>query len=445
MAGGTWTTQNKVRPGVYIRFTTNRALGLTVGERGVVTICEPMSWGPVGEVMTVANGDNMVPFTGYDITNEKNRFLREIFRGTNRTSPPTTLYLYRPTAASSAKATVTTGALTATAKYPGVRGNDITIVVTEDVDNEGSFFVSTVVDGEIQDQQSAETVADLVPNDWVDWSGTGALTATVGAPLTSGADGTVAASAYSDYLEAIEPYKFDVIIYDGSDSTVQDSMVGFVNRLADENGQYTQLVAANLTAPDSRFVINVMSGVTLADGTELTPQQVTWWAGGATAGAQFNESLTYATYPTAVAVSPLLTNNQIISALQSGQFILVADFDEVHVEQDIDSLTTYTTDIGVVYKKNRIIRLCNTIANDIYQQFSQNYIGVVNNNDAGRARFKAAIVGYLYQIQDAEGIQNFDPEDVEVLPGIDIDAIVVNVAFYAVDAVEKIYMTVSVS
>ena len=445
MAGGTWTTQNKVRPGVYIRFTTNRALGLTVGERGVVTICEPMSWGPVGEVMTVANGDDMTPYTGYDITNEKNRFLREIFRGTNRTSPPTTLYLYRPAATSSAKATVTVGALTATAKYPGVRGNDITIVVTEDVDNEGSFFVSTVVDGEIQDQQSAETVADLVPNDWVDWSGTGALTATVGAPLTSGADGTVAASAYSDYLEAIEPYKFDVIIYDGSDSTVQDSMVGFVNRLADENGQYTQLVAANLTAPDSRFVINVMSGVTLADGTELTPQQVTWWAGGATAGAQFNESLTYATYPTAVAVSPLLTNNQIISALQSGQFILVADFDEVHVEQDIDSLTTYTTDIGVVYKKNRIIRLCNTIANDIYQQFSQNYIGVVNNNDAGRARFKAAIVGYLYQIQDAEGIQNFDPEDVEVLPGIDIDAIVVNVAFYAVDAVEKIYMTVSVS
>ena len=445
MAGGTWTTQNKVRPGVYIRFTTNRALGLTVGERGVVTICEPMSWGPVGEVMTVANGDDMTPYTGYDITNEKNRFLREIFRGTNRTSPPITLYLYRPAATSSAKATVTTGTLTATAKYPGVRGNDITIVVTEDVDNEGSFFVSTVVDGEIQDQQSAETVADLVPNDWVDWSGTGALTATVGAPLISGADGTVAASAYSDYLEAIEPYKFDVIIYDGSDSTVQDSMVGFVNRLADENGQYTQLVAANLTAPDSRFVINVMSGVTLADGTTLTPQQVTWWAGGATAGAQFNESLTYATYPTAVAVSPLLTNNQIISALQSGQFILVADFDEVHVEQDIDSLTTYTTDIGVVYKKNRIIRLCNTIANDIYKQFSQNYIGVVNNNDAGRARFKAAIVGYLYQIQDAEGIQNFDPEDVEVLPGIDIDAIVVNVAFYAVDSVEKVYMSVSVS
>ena len=48
MAGGTWTSQNKVLPGVYIRFKTGQALGLTVGDRGVVTICEPISWGPVG-------------------------------------------------------------------------------------------------------------------------------------------------------------------------------------------------------------------------------------------------------------------------------------------------------------------------------------------------------------------------------------------------------------
>ena len=446
MAGGTWTNQNKVRPGVYIRFTTGRIVGLTVSDRGVVTICEPLSWGPVGQVMEIENGADMIPFTGYDYTNEKNRFLREIFRGTNRTDAPRLLYLYRPTASGSASAAVTAGVLTATAKYPGVRGNDISIVITEDVDSEDDeFFVSTVVDGAIQDQQHAATADALEDNDWVTFSGTGALTATVGSPLTGGLDGTVASSAYSTYLQAIEPYKFDVIIYDGSDSTVQDAFINFVNRLADENGQYTQLVAAGLTNPDSRFVINVASGVTLADGTVLTPQQVTWWAGGATAAAKYNESLTYATYPTAVAVSPLLTNNQIIQALEGGEFVLVADFDEVHVEQDINSLTTYTTDIGTVYKKNRVIRLCNTIANDIYQQFAQNYIGVVNNNEAGRARFQSAIVGYLLQIQANEGIQNFEAEDVEVLPGIDIDAIVVNVALQVVDSVEKIYMTIECS
>lgn len=445
MAGGTWSSQNKVRPGVYIRFTSSRGLDLNVGERGVVTICEPMSWGPVGVVQTVEPGDDMRPYCGYDITAPQARFLNEIFKGTNRTSAPYRLYLYRPTASGSAEATATTGVLTATAKYPGVRGNDITIVITEDVDDEGSFTVSTVVDNVIQDEQTAETVAELVANDWVTWSGTGALAATVGAPLTGGADGTVASSAYSAYLTAIEPYKFDVMIYDGTDTTVQDAMVAFVKRLADENGQYSQLCAANLTNPDSRYVINVCSGVTLNDSTELTAAQTCWWAGGAEAGAQYNESLTYAAYPGAIACSPVMANSQYIDAINAGKLVLFADDNVVKVETDINSLVTYTTDITSVYRKNRVMRLCNTIANDVYQQFSDGYIGVVNNNEQGRAMFQSAIVGYLLDIQANQGIQNFEPEDVEVLPGDDIDAIVVNIVIQAVDAVEKIYMTIEVN
>ena len=147
----------------------------------------------------------------------------------------------------------------------------------------------------------------------------------------------------------------------------------------------------------------------------------------------------------AVAATPVMTNNQIISALNAGKLILAAEDGKVRVEQDINSLVTYTTDIGKVYRKNRVIRLCNTIANDIYQQFSDNFLGVVNNNEAGRSRFQAVIVGYLLDIQANEGIQNFDAEDVEVLAGDDIDAILVNVAIQAVDSVEKIYMTIEVS
>lgn len=445
MAGGTWSSQNKVRPGVYIRFTSSRGLGLIVGERGVVTICEPMSWGPVGMVQTVEAGDDMRPYCGYDITAPQARFLNEIFKGSNRTSAPYRLYLYRPTASGSAEATATTGVLTATAKYPGVRGNDITIVITEDVDNEGSFTVSTVVDNEIMDEQTAETVADLVANDWVEWSGTGALTATVGAPLTGGADGTVQSSAYPDYLEAIEPYKFDIMIYDGTDTTVQDAMIAFVKRMCDDNGQYCQLVAAGLTNPDSRFVINVNSGVTLNDGTVLTAAQTCWWAGGAEAGAKYNESLTYAQYPGAIACSPVMKNSQYIEALTSGELVLYAEDGKVRIEQDINSLVTLTQDTTKPYQKNRVIRLCNTIANDVYRQFTDSYIGVVNNNDEGRMMFKNAIVGYLLDIQANNGIQNFEPEDVEVLPGTDIDAIVVNIVIQAVDSVEKIYLTIEVN
>lgn len=444
MSGGTWTSQNKVLPGVYIRFKTGRALGLTVGERGVVTICEPMSWGPVGVVNTVTLTTDMTPITGYDITAPQNQFLQEMFKGTNRTSAPTTILLYRPTASGSAQATATTGVLTATALYPGARGNDITIAITELTEPESTFTVSTIVDGAIVDQQTAAQVSDLVANAWVSWSGTGALTATTGTALTGGLDGTVQAAAYSTYLSAIEPYKFDIMVYDGNDSTVQTALLAFIERVNENNGQYCQLVAAELTNPNSRYVINVNSPATLSDGTELTPEQVCWWVGGAQAGAMYNQSLTYAQYPGAVS-TVMWTVEEYANQIQAGNFVLFAEDGVVKVKQDIDSLVTYTEDIGQVYSKNRVMRLCNTIANDIFQQFSANFIGVVNNNEAGRARFQTAIVGYLQQIQDNQGIQNFTPEDVEVLPGSAIDAIVVNVAIQAVDSVEKIYMTIEVS
>ena len=445
MAGGTWTSQNKIRPGVYIRFSSTRGLGLTVSDRGTVAIAESLSWGPVETVQEIEAGANMTPYTGYDITNANNRFLNEIFKGTNRTAAPNKVLLYRLGASGQTAATATVAPLTATAKYPGTRGNDISIVITELTTPADTYTVSTVVDGEIVDQQTAKTVEGLVPNDWVTWSGTGALAASVGTPLTNGANGTPASSDYTDFLTAIEPYKFDVLLYDGTDTTVQDAMVAFVKRLSEEEGMYTQLVAAGLTNPDSRFVVNVMSGVTLSDGTVLTPQQTVWWAGGALAGAQYNESLTYASYPSAVDVSPKLTNSGYEQALSDGQFVLFADDGVVKVEQDINSLVTYTTDITEPYHKNRVMRLLNTIANDIYQQFSDGYIGVVNNNEAGRMQFKAAIVGYLLTIQANNGIQNFDAEDVEVLPGEDIDAIVVNLAITPVDSVEKIYVTITVN
>ena len=40
-AGGTFTVQNKVRPGVYFRFRSKNKQDLTVGDRGIAALCEP--------------------------------------------------------------------------------------------------------------------------------------------------------------------------------------------------------------------------------------------------------------------------------------------------------------------------------------------------------------------------------------------------------------------
>ena len=97
------------------------------------------------------------------------------------------------------------------------------------------------------------------------------------------------------------------------------------------------------------------------------------------------------------------------------------------------------------FAKNRVMRVLNQFCNDVYKQFSLYYIGKTNNNDDGRNLLKGWIVGYLNEMQANGGIQNFEPDDVEVLPGNEIDAVIVNVAIQPVDSIEKIYMTVNVS
>lgn len=445
MAGGNWETQNKVRPGVYINFQTNEQLRLTIGERGTVAICEPMSWGPVGQIMTVNAGADTTPFCGYAITEPGARFLSEMFKGTDRTDGPNTVLLYRPPASSSAEATLTAGVLTATALYPGVRGNDIAIAITALTEPESTYQVDTLVDGVVVDSQQAAEAEDLVANAWVTFSGTGALAAKTGQALTGGNDGTVQATAYSTFLETLEPYDFDVLVYDGEDSTVLTAYQTFVERMVSQEGKYCQMVAAEMTNPDSQYVINNIAGAVMSDGTTFTPQQVCWWLGGAEAGASYNESLTYAQYPGAVNVSPLMTNSQYVAAIQAGEIALVPDNGVVKIEQDINSLVTFTQTNGSVFHKNRVIRLCSQIGNDLYQQFSDFFIGQVNNNEQGRSILQSAVIAYLLSLQQQQAIQNFEAEDITVQQGDDIDSVIINLAVSVVDSIEKVYMQVTVS
>lgn len=440
-AGGTWTVQNKVRPGIYFKFRSKNKQNLTVGDRGKVTICEPMSWGPVGKVMEIAAGDDLTPYTGYDITDAHNRFASMIFSGSNRTAAPTKLLLYRPAAADSAKATGTIAPLTATAKYPGSRGNDIVVIATALTEPAGSFQVSTVVDGVVKDQQTGKTVADLTGNDWVDFSGTGALAANVGTRLSGGKDGEVNSAAYSTYLTNIEPYNFDSMLYDGDDTTAKNAMETFIKRVNTELGRFSQLVEANATNPDSRFIVNVCSGLVMNDGTTLTPKEAVWWVGGALSGATYGNDLTNAAVPNAVDISPKMTHNQYVDAINSGKFVFNADDGTVRVEYDINSLVTYTSEIGEVYRYNRTMRLCNTIANDLYKQFAKSYVGIVDNTKDGRRDYKSAIVKYLGALQSDKGIQNFDGEtDVVVEKGEAKDAVLVYLAIEAVGSSNKIYI-----
>ena len=96
MAGGNWTSQNKVLPGVYINVKSRENIHAETGERGVVAIAEPLSWGKTGVVQQIEPGEDLRPYIGYDLTQPQALFLREMMKGSDASAGPKKILLYRP-------------------------------------------------------------------------------------------------------------------------------------------------------------------------------------------------------------------------------------------------------------------------------------------------------------------------------------------------------------
>ncbi|WP_338042476.1 phage tail sheath family protein [Paenibacillus ginsengarvi] len=430
-------TQNKVLPGVYINFTGKRQAVGAVGERGTMTMGLSMSWGTPKTVIEIHPGDDLSVTLGYDITASQLLLVREALKRAQ------TVLLYRLN--SGTKATVTTGNLTATAKWGGIRGNDLSVVIQTNLDDEDLFDVHTLLSGEVVDTQTVAAIPGLVANDWVVWSGTGNLATTAGAPLVSGADGSVTNSDYSDYLSAIELYDFNTIAYPGTANDLKALYVAFAKRLRDDEGKKIHVVLENYTTADFEGVISVKNGVRLSDGTILTAAQATAWVAAATAGAAMNESLTYEAYDDAVDVGTRYTNSQLEAAVSAGEFVFVPAQEKAKVLVDINSFTSFEPTKGKMFSKNRVIRVLDGIGNDFKRIFESAYLGKVGNSADGRELLWGECAAYLRNLQNIGALQNVDPQtDLSVQQGTDSDSVYIEVNVQPIDSVEKIYMKVTV-
>lgn len=438
MAGGTWTTQDKARPGVYINFSSEGAVTGGSATAGVVSVALALPWGEPHRMLEISSPADIQDKLGYAAAAPEMLLVREALKRAR------TVLAYRLNEGT--KAAATHNGLTATARYGGVRGNDILLAIQENAEQSGSFRVTTYVDGAEADTQVAAEIEDLQANRWVIFSGTGELVASAGVPLVGGADGTVASQAHDDYLAAAELLDLNTIALVSNNAALKTSYAGFAERVRDVEGKKIQVVISN--APDINYegVIKVKNGVILADGTELSAEEATVWVAAATASAGASQSLTYQPYDGAVDAKPRYTNTQIEQALRAGEFLFVPRAGRAVVEQDINSFTDYTPAKGKLFSKNRVVRVFDEVANELRRIFEAYYIGKVSNNADGRGLFQSAIVTYLADLQNAGAIQNLDErQDVQVEQGQEADSIYVAVQLQPVDAVEKIYMKVRVS
>lgn len=443
MAGGKFDRLvGKTRPGTYINFVSTRHDTVGISERGVVILpLTKHNYGPKGEYIALDCGgpDAAIAKLGYSIYDkDENRqmlLIREAFKKAAK------VLVYRVNGGTQAKAVKEN--ITATAKYPGTRGNKLSFTVT--ANPVGGFDVLVNLDGsKVSEYNGLTTVAELAAQDdgYIIFSGTGELTATAGANLAGGTDSTAENADITKFLDSIEGVKFNTLCFPVADASLQAAAKTKIKYIRENIGKGVQVVMPNTSSDDYEGVINVTNAVSV-DGVALTAAEACAWVAAATAAAKNTQSNTCVEYEGAEGVVGAKTHEEAVAAIKNGEFFFsVSEAGAVVVEYDINSLTTFAGDKDKTYCKNRVIRVFDTFAEALQLNFPPNKY---DNSAIGWDIMEGIGRTILKQFFDAGAITNVDYDndfkvDRSASHG---DETFFNVGLQPVDSAEKLYFTIS--
>lgn len=443
LGGGNFITQNKVLPGTYINFVSAAHASAALSDRGYAAMPLVTGWGVEDEVFAVTSGDfqkNSLEIFGYPYTHEKMKGLRDLFANAS------TLYAYRLDSGGTKASNTYAEAL-----YGGTRGNSLRVGIQQDIDDETKWDVTTYLDSEKVDIQTVSGSGELVPNGYVSFKAGFTLAAVAGDALTGGTDGGITGNSYQAFLDKIESYSFNTLGVVTTDDTVKKLFVSFTKRLRDEMGIKFQLVVYGYREADYMGVVSIknkcLDGAYKDKDGMAYPDEAAavYWVTGALAGCKVNASCQNRVYDGEYTVEAVYTQSELASAIKEGEFVFHLAGGSVRVLDDINTMVTVTDTCGEVFKDNQTVRVIDQLANDDAVLFNTKYLGKVPNDEAGRIALWADLVKIRQELQVLRAIENFSETDVKVSQGSTKKSVVVESAVTAVNAMSKLYMTVTVA
>lgn len=456
--GGTWTAQNKRRPGAYINFNAVPAPNSSLGSAGTIITILPLDWGPT---------DTLIELTGEELLSGKSMQKVGSYYNDSESLPLRLalqncyrMLIYRAdTGGVQATATIPiTDSVnaSATARYAGVAGNNIQLVIIVDRPAAGKVTLNVLYRGAVKETYILDKAGQLndINSAWVDievpsGSEDEPIPGTAGITLTSGTNGTI------DYTTTIPMFQEAAKLRDWStmalpvdDDNVVNTMLQYINDLKEIDGKMVQIsITSPLTqeAPaNSENVIASFQGYQTATEV-ITPELFTLYVAGLNAGTELGISNTCREVIGATEIVNPVADGLITDFLEGGWFILSYRSDGVVVvEQDINTLHIFTADRPLEYSKNMTIRLLNTVAQDCSLIFIRDFAGKVRANKTGRDLYKSRMITYFTDLQDSDAITNFVSDDLVVMEGEQPEGVVLEVALQPVGAMEKLYMTVNI-
>lgn len=419
----------QILPGAHVDIVAgDRKSQLSV--TGVVAMPLELNWGD--KVTVINQGQSTLLSLGYDITDTALKCVNEALNGAEK------LILYRlNTTGAEATGSLATG-ITATAKFPGTRGNDISVVVAASGEN---WIIRTLVGTKEVDSQIVSAAADFQANDFITISGTGTLSAAT-TVLTGGTNGTVATSVWSDFKTELEKQEFNVLTYTGTDSGIAGDLIAWVNAQRQKNVMI-QMVQSVVAANNPAIYHATIGGVT--EAYTLTAAEACATLAGLVAKQGVTGSLTHYRGITGwTDTNPHLTYEQQETRVLAGELLVVMLYGTPTVLYDINSLTSFTDEAPKDFSKGLVMRTLDKFAQDVQKLLDTKVIGKIRNDTAGRGRVKAMIAQMATESYLNNGyIEDFTADDVTVSTGTDRDAVTADVAVKVTDTVDKIQVTVT--
>lgn len=433
LGGGTFVTQNKKLPGTYTNYISAAKASASASDRGYAAMAFVLDWGIDGEVFTVTTDEfkkDSLKLFGYDYTHEKLKGLRDLFSNIK------TLYAYKLNS-TGAKATNTY----ATAKYSGVRGNALKIIIQKNLDDATRFDVSTYLESSKIEMQTVKVASELVDNDFVVWKKDASLTVSAGIALDGGTNGaSVTAAEHQTFLNKIESYTFNAIGVVSETDAINRLYSEFTKRVRTEYGVKFQSVTWH-NAADDEGNVNVKNEA-IEEGTSKA--SMIYWITGIIAACEVNKSNTNKRYTGEFKPNTEFTQAQLETCIDNGEFVLHQVGADVRVLLDINSLITTSDQKGDIFKDNQTIRVIDYLSTSDASIFNTKYLGVVPNDASGRISLKTDLVKVRQDLMDIRAIENFDAEDVAVELGNTKKSVVVTDTITIVNAMTQLYMTTTV-
>lgn len=449
MAGGTFISENKVRPGAYINFKSVATPQLVVGDRGIATVAMSMTWYNEGEVVDVLSSDlletksrKLLGYTAFDTA--ESLVARTILSNCYRC-------LFYPLNTGGAAAGGTISGITLTAAKKGTSGNKITVQISEN--KLGTYDVKTFFSGVQVDAQTVKDLKAIENNDFVifDTASASELEEQAGTTLTGGTDGTAEAStAFPKYFEVMRRKKWQTMAIITDHTTVNPLAKEFIEQMREDEGRGVQVVIYDEADGTYNYEGVIVTDQSLTiNGEELKAELVPALIAGVTAGAAINQSNTFKVIEGCTAMSPEYSNTEIIDKLNAGKLVFSMNInDNIVIEKDINTYHEFEPEKNYTFSKNRAIRVMDEMRESVRKTWETSYVGKVSNTTENRASFKADVVQYVEQLQnlDAVDTEYQANENITVERGDKVDAVRAYIyELPVIDGMEILYMTVQIS